>query len=140
LVLYWDEAPLQPDAQRRLAFTIGLGRLYGAPSKELYVPGGDRLRLFVNGRAIQNQPFIVTAYIKGTATRQTVTVKLPDGLTLADGQRLSQTIPPTAAGYARVFWRVTAARTGRYGLEAALPGVGVAREKVEVRETSIFAD
>jgi hypothetical protein len=136
VVLYWATTNMKPDEMRALAFTYGLGRVLSDANNEAAAAQGGKLRLFTSPGARTGQPFVVCAYVKGDAK---VTLKLPVGLTLADGDKAEQAASAANnAGYGQVSWRVQGAKAGKFAISAEAPGIGIAKETVEVRDTSLF--
>jgi hypothetical protein len=137
VVLYWAQTKIKPGETRELAFTYGLGRILGDGNAGAVGQGG-KMRLFTSPGVVNDKPFIIVAYIKGNAN-QKVTLKLPAALTLAEGEKADQATPqPTGEGYSQVTWRVKGAKPGKYTIEAEAPGIGNAKEIVELRPTSLF--
>jgi hypothetical protein len=139
VVMYWPQREMKASEVRQLAFTYGLGRVLGDQVEyKNIVPAPDgKLRLFIGGRGVAGKPVVVAAYVKGEA-RQKISLKLPAGLALVEGEKAEQPSPdPNPAGYSLVIWRVQAAKPGQFIVEAQGPG-GAAKEVIEVRETSLF--
>jgi len=137
VILYWVHANMKPDEHRDLSFTYGLGRVLSDEPDRQAVAAAETLRLTVDPGAALPRPFAVIAYVKA-APDAAVTLKLPPGLTLVDGNTLTQKAPaPGREGYAVVGWRVQAAKPGRYVLEAQGAG-GTARETVQVDAGSLL--
>src|SRR5262249_25779568 len=130
---------MKANAQRELAFTYGLGRILGdAAGKETVTSDKGELNLLVGNRTAVDKPFIITAYVKSSAADK-VTLRLPEGLALAEGQQAEQAVPgKNRDGYAQVTWWVKSSKTGKFMLEADAPGIGTAKEVVQVRERSLF--
>jgi hypothetical protein len=138
LCLYWQQVTMKPGEHRDLAFTYGLGRVMSDGDAGCTISTG-RMRLFNNGRNMVGKPITILAYVKTTEADQTVTLQLPPGLTLMPGQSAQRTVPPPGKeGYSQVTWRVMAAKWGEYEVQADAPNIGVAKEKLVVRQESIF--
>src|SRR5262249_25430428 len=99
-VLYWAQTNMKPNEHRDLASTYGLGRITSDlnPDSGVKQAGGGKMRLFVPPGVGLTKPFIATAYIKASDPNQTVTLKLPDGLSFMPGQNPQQTVPPPSSG------------------------------------------
>jgi hypothetical protein len=137
VLIYWPEAKMKVDEHRILAFTYGLGKI-PADNKETVVPGDGKLRLFVGNRATADKPFIIAAYVKADE-KQKVALKLPEGLSLAEGQQAEQAVgAANREGYSQLTWQVKAAKTGTFQLETSGTGLGTANEVVQVLEKSLF--
>jgi hypothetical protein len=129
---------MKSDEHRELAFTYGLGRSLSDLSDGVKVSSDGKMRLFVPQASLK-KPFVAAAYIKSSDANQTVTLKLPAGLSFAAGQNPQQTVPPAgASGYSQVTWKLTGAKAGTYIIEAEGPKIGVARERAVVNETTCF--
>jgi hypothetical protein len=134
VVLYWPERRLAPAASREVGFTYGLGELSAGE-------GGGRLALTVGGAFTPGGEFTVTAYVSHPTPGQTVTLGLPEGLSLAQG---SATLPiPLPAADAPspispVHWKVKAGREGTYSLEVRTSTGAVQRRKVQIKIQGIF--
>jgi len=101
-------------------------------------PMARRMRLFC-GLASTHKPFAITVYIKEAGPEQTVTLHLPDGLTLTDGQQAERRVPPAnEKGYSQVSWRVKASQAGKYSVRVEAPGIGKDEELVRVLEPGVI--
>jgi hypothetical protein len=139
VLMYWAQVTMRPGEQRTLAFTYGLGRIASESESEGKFNG--RMRLFVGARRKKDRPITVNALIKSTDPNQTVTLKLPAGLALLPGQSAEQKVPPPLpAGYSQVTWRIVGKEAGWRDVAADAPNIGVASEKIFIRDTSIFDD
>src|SRR5262249_30546729 len=140
IVLYWQQTNMKPDEHRNLAFTYGLGRVLSDLSGDdkTKVAGGGKMRLLV-GRASLKKPFVATAYIKATDPAQTVTLRLPDGLSFMPKEKADKSVPPPGpAGYSTVTWKLKANKEGTYVIEADAPTIGKATEQVIINKDSLF--
>lgn len=139
LVLYWAQANMRPNETRDLAFTYGLGRIVSDQSgKTGEDKTGGKMRLFCP-RASLKKPFVATAYIKAVDPEQMVTIMLPSGISLADGEKAEKKVPQkNADGYSQVTWKLKASKPGEYELKADAPSIGIASERIRVVESSIF--
>ncbi len=141
VLLYWPESPMKPDERRELAFTYGLGRVMSdlPVNHPVEVGREGKLRLFTAPGAVVNKPFPVAAYVRDRAGTK-VNLKVPDGLTLVEGDdALKTSSQVTLAGYGQASWLLAAEKPGKYILGAELYGRSpreTAREIIEVRETS----
>jgi hypothetical protein len=133
-VLYWDQCTMKPTEQRELAFTYGLGKSKSDVGGQRECPNGGRLRLFCAG-ASTRKPFPIILYVKAADPDQIVTLHLPEGMTLAEGQQTERPVPPPGEhGYAQVTWLVKASKAGQYSIRVEAPGIGRAEEPVRVIE------
>jgi len=138
VALYWAQVNMKPGEQRTLAFTYGLGRM-GDDDVGGKIARNGKMRLFVAPRIMEKKPFTVTAYVKSTDANQTVTIKLPQGLTLVAGEKAERSIGKIGPqGFATVTWRVVAPKAGEYKVQTDAPNIGIATEIANVLEDSIF--
>jgi hypothetical protein len=135
VVIYWPELLMEPKGKpRELGFMYGLGDLSGT---------GGRLALTVGTRLKVNQEFPVTALVNEPQPGQTVTLELPKGFALVEGQAKQQ-VPPAAAGaegskYSPVTWRVRATIPQTKFIRVHLDGTGTeAKRLVTIRSQSTF--
>jgi hypothetical protein len=90
------------------------------------------MRLFVPGGVSPRKPFAVILYVKASPG-QMVTLDLPAGLTLMEGEVSKKPVPPpSAVGCPQMSWRVQALERGTFILQATAPNVGIATEQVRV--------
>ncbi len=137
IVLYWQQVTMKPGESRDLAFTYGLGRIAGEYEDSKNFNG--RMRLMVGNRTQVGKPITLLAYVRSTDPGQTVTLRLPEGLTLLPGQTAEQAVPkPGPAGYSTVTWRAITSRPGDYQVEADAPNIGTAKKPFTVWADSIF--
>ncbi|MBL8798535.1 MAG: sigma-70 family RNA polymerase sigma factor [Planctomycetia bacterium] len=143
-VLYWAQQSMRPQSERRLAFTYGLGQIYGegfgGSAEGGFSPREDgRLRLLTAGSSKMGNTFTATAYVKGDKLAgQKIRLELPAGLTLAAGQSSEQFVPkPGREGYSQVSWRVRSTAVGRHALKVDLLGF-TAERQMQVTEKSLF--
>jgi hypothetical protein len=135
--MYWGQLTMQPGEQRTMAFTYGLGRIATEYGDGRSFNG--RMRLFVGERARTHQPINILAYVRSTDPNQTVTLKLPAGMSFEPGVSATQTVPTAgSAGYSQVSWRVKAAKQGPYVVEADAPRIGVVADEIFVKDRGIF--
>jgi RNA polymerase sigma factor (sigma-70 family) len=130
VVLYWNAMTVQPQDRRTLGFTYGLGRMADTADRA-------PMRMLVSGSGKVGRAFVLTFYVRGEVG-ETVRLQLPEGLLLAEGQKLEQVVaPPLERGCSQVSWRVEALKTGRFIVRANL-GRHDAKVDIHVRENSIF--
>jgi hypothetical protein len=129
VVLYWQEREMQPKEVRQMAFTYGLNAI-STPE------GGGNMALTVGGSFVAGNDFTATVYVKNPRQGQTVTLVLPDGLSLAGGQSAEQVIGGKDE-YSQVSWRVRSSKPGKYELRATSGIAGVARS-VRITGGSLF--
>jgi hypothetical protein len=112
VTMYWDARTMAPGTSREVGFAYGLGAV---ASDE-----GGQLGLTVGGSFVPEGQFTVTAYVRNPRAGQTVTLDLPEGFTLVDGER-EQVVPPLPADagsrISPVTWKVQAPpQEGQYTL------------------------
>jgi RNA polymerase sigma factor (sigma-70 family) len=143
VVLYWPQKEMKPNEERLLGFTYGLGQIYGEGSGGSadggYGRDSGKLCLMTAGSSKIDRTFTATAYVKGdTLTGQKITLQLPPGLTLAEGQQAQQVVTkPGPQGYSQVSWRVRSNKVGKHTLEVELLGIKAQRD-VKITEISMF--
>jgi hypothetical protein len=113
VTIYWDARNLPPGTSREVGFAYGLGAV---ASDE-----GGQLGLTVGGSFVPEGQFTVTAYVRNPRPGQTVTLEVPEGFTLVDGER-QQPVPPlppeASSRISPVTWKVQAPpREGQYTLK-----------------------
>jgi hypothetical protein len=113
VTIYWNPREMPAGGKREVGFAYGLGTVAGAE-------GGGKLAITLGGSFAPRGEFSVTAYVQDPAPGQTVTLTLPDGFQLLEGEK-QQAVPPLpAAATSRnspVSWKVKApAREGKYSL------------------------
>ena len=129
VVMYWAQTNMNPGEQRTMAFTYGLGTLFGT--------GSGRLALTGSGAFRPNGTFTVVAYVKNPDPGQTVTLRLPEGLTFAKDE-VAQKVLESGKDVTQVSWRVKAEKVGDFALDAELAGVARARYNVRIRDRGIL--
>ncbi len=79
VALYWAEITMNPGDVRMMGYTYGLS--------ELSLGAGDTpIALSAPATVQPNSEFVLTAYVWNARPGQTITVELPEGLTLASGE------------------------------------------------------
>jgi hypothetical protein len=127
VAVYWEPRDLEAGAARHLAFTYGLSKL----------EVGDLLALSCPSSVLPNRGFVVTAYVWNARKGQKITLEVPEGLRLEDGESAAKTIEENAVR-TQVFWRLKSGAEGTFTLEAT-SGKSKARPRpVEVKRSSIF--
>jgi hypothetical protein len=117
-----------------VGFTYGLGNVDTSES-------GGHLLLTVGGRLVRNGEFTLTALVHQPQAGEKLTLKLPPGFSIIEGEA-EQTVPPVPAGAARpdspVTWRLRAGNDGKY--ELSVQSNKGARQKlpVTIRTRGVF--
>ncbi|HXG09967.1 MAG TPA: hypothetical protein VNK04_09275 [Gemmataceae bacterium] len=135
VVIYWNERELKPGQRREMGFTYGLGSVVSGE-------GNGRLGVTVGGTFRPGGEFTVTAYVSNPMPGERLTLHLPDGFRLVEGQA-EQPVPELPAGARRrnspVTWRVQAGHEGEYTLRVeSSAGGGQSRPLVIGRRLGIF--
>jgi hypothetical protein len=128
VVLYWNEKPLAPNERRELGFSYGLGNLA--------ISG--KLGVSVGGSFVTGGDLTVVALVNNPEKNQTVTLKLPKGLRVVEGD-LKQAVPP-ATGTAQqspVSWRIRADHEGTFVIEVQ-SGTNVSKKTISIKTRTIF--
>jgi hypothetical protein len=110
VAIYWKEEPLPPRGKREVGFEYGLGNLASA---------GSRLATTVDGAFRPGGQLTVVAYVRADRPNETLTLKLPEGFRLLEGeetQRVPQLPPNARSANVPITWRVEAGPTGSYQL------------------------
>jgi hypothetical protein len=132
VVVYWNDQVLEPGQSREVGITYGRGH----PSS-----GDGTLGLTVAGTMAAGGTFSVLAQVSEPKEGQTVTLTLPEGLKLVDGQ-LTQPVPPLPKGAANrispVTWRVRAAHAGTFDVTVRSSTGGTQKKRIVIKSRSIF--
>ncbi|HTU20525.1 MAG TPA: hypothetical protein VMG10_20860 [Gemmataceae bacterium] len=132
VVMYWPYIPMNPKETRHVAFTYGFSALdIGAGE------GGSTLALSVPASVQPNSDFVVTAYVWNAKKGDKVTLTVPDGLQLADGENAEKKVDDGGAR-SQVFWHLRSGGDGNYTLEAATDKGKSKPKTVTVKALSIF--
>lgn len=135
VTMYWDARALLPGQDRIVGFTYGL---VGIASSE----GKGELAVTMDGSFRPGGPFLVTAYLSRPLPGQTVSLGVPDGFTLLDGEA-TQSVPAVPADANRrqsaVVWRIEAPeQEGEYPLRVS-SSAGVSQTVVvRIRNERLF--
>jgi hypothetical protein len=133
--MYWDDRWLEAGVAREVGFAYGLGQLASGE-------GEGKLALTVGGSFTTGGQFTLTAYVRDPEPGQTLTVTLPEGFQLVEGDA-RQEVPPLApqgtSRYSPVTWKIRAANQERtYDLKVK-SSTGVSqRQPVMIRSKRIF--
>ncbi|HVS40084.1 MAG TPA: hypothetical protein VMS17_31285, partial [Gemmataceae bacterium] len=133
VTMYWESKSLPAGASREIGFAYGLG--------DVATSEGGKLRLTTGGDFRPGGEFTVAAEITNPTPGQTVTLTLPDGLQLADGDALKRSVPPADAGTRLapvVTWKVKSDRAGDYTLKVDSSSGASASKKVSITTRSLF--
>jgi hypothetical protein len=110
-VIYWGAAPLAAGGDRRVGFSYGLGAVAGGE-------GEGHLALSLGGTLVAGEDFYATAYIDKPLPRESLTLPLPPGVQLTDGERAEKSVPAEhSSTYAEISWRVRATDEGVYTIK-----------------------
>lgn len=133
VVMYWTERDMRPKAGREVGFAYGLG--------SVATSAGGKLALTIGGSLVRGGEFTVTAYVTDPTRDQRLTLHLPDGMQIKDGNA-ERSVPPVAANAARsistVTWKVTAAKAGAQSIRVVSNTGGEQSQRVVIRQRSIF--
>jgi hypothetical protein len=125
VTLYWPEVTMAPNTKRALAFSYGLGKVHVGPQ-------GGSLALTAPGKPTPGGQFTVTAWIKNPKVGQTVTLELPAGMSVAETQGETQSVPPGTRDLAQVSWRVKVAKDAKPGTYPVMARTNTAKASVQV--------
>jgi hypothetical protein len=134
VTMYWPEKPLAPGGHREVGFAYGLGKVSSGESQ-------GKLLLTVGGQLVRNRDFTLTALVNNPQPGEKLTLELPSGFTLVDGQR-EQAVPRVPAGAARsaspVTWHIRAGHDGSNKL-TVLSSTGVKQTlPIRIRTQGVF--
>ena len=127
VTIYWPEVELAPGKLAHFAITYGLGTLEISNDLGLSAPG------FV----LPEREFTVTAYVYKPSQGQTVSLELPPGMRLAEGESAVKTVPSTSQRV-QLYWRVRPTREGEYLLQAQSQRMRSRPVRVVVKSTGVF--
>src|SRR5581483_8900848 len=100
-----------------------------------------KLLLSIGGRLVRQQTFTLTALVHRPGPGERVTLQLPDGFELVEGEA-EQSVPPVPAGAARptspVTWRLRARNEGRFTLEVRSSTGSVRKQPITIRTQGVF--
>lgn len=128
VVMYWPEQELKPNEKRLVGFSYGLGVL--GSQKE------GKLGLSLGGSTELGGEFSITALVTNPTPGQNVSLQLPQGLVLSEGD-VNQVVPAVPENSTRpvstVSWKVKSTKEGVYtiGVES---GTAKASLKVRIRK------
>jgi hypothetical protein len=110
VAIYWNPRELKPGEKREVGFCYGVG---GVASDS------GQLGLSVGGDFSPGAEFTVVALVSNPKRGETVTLRLPQGLTLRQGEQATRAVPQAqAAGRPTpVAWRVRSSRPGSFSLD-----------------------
>jgi hypothetical protein len=107
--IFWEERPLNPKEKREVGFAYGLGAVTGDQA--------GHFGLSLAGRFVPGGEFTLTAQVRNPVKGEKLTLTLPQGFSLTEGN-LEQEVPPAEAGATRairvVTWRVKAGPEGQH--------------------------
>jgi hypothetical protein len=132
VVLYWPEKPLGKGAKREVGFSYGLGTVS--------ITGG-RLGVSVGGSFVPNGDLTVVALVNNPTIGQKLTLQLPPGLEIVEGDA-KQAVPPVPPGagaqQSPVSWRIRAVREGTYVIEVQSSTGDVQKKRITIKTKTIF--
>jgi hypothetical protein len=134
-VIYWNPKDLPPGGSREVGFAYGLGSVSAAE-------GGGRLAVTVGGSLTPGGEFSVTAYVNNPTAGQTVTLTVPEGFGLIEGDA-EQRVPPAPLGAASpnvpVTWRVRApSREGEFTLKVGSSTGAAQTQTIRIKGRRLF--
>jgi hypothetical protein len=135
VTIYWNPREVPAGGKREVGFAYGLGTVAGAE-------GGGKLAITLGGSFAPRGEFSVTAYVQDPAPGQTVTLTLPEGFQLIEGER-QQSVPPLpAAATSRnspVSWKVKApGKEGKYSLKVQSSNGVAQSQPVTIHSSRLF--
>ncbi len=134
VTMYWEEKELADHKGRLVGFTYGLGNVDASES-------GGHLLLTVGGRLVRNGEFTLTALVHKPQAGEKLTLKLPPGFALVEGEA-EQTVPPLPPGATRpdspVTWRLRAGGDGKYELSVRSSKGAQQKLPLTIRTRGVF--
>ena len=111
--IYWDAKSINPGTSRQMAFAYGLGTVTNneADGKLALTIGGD---LFSGGE------FYLTAYVAKPTPGMTATIRLPEGLKLAEGEARQNVPSVMGQTFSQVAWKIKTEKPGRFKITVEL--------------------
>lgn len=116
VVMYWPVLPLEPGpkAARVVGYSYGLGSSAART--------GGKLSISVGGNLSKGGEFSVIAMMKDAAPKESMTLELPKGLELFDGNPTQLVPPPQGGRPVPVTWRVRSTAVGSFTLTVKTSG------------------
>jgi hypothetical protein len=109
LGVFWEQKEIKPGGKREFAYGYGQGTV-SSPENEGLV------EMALGGSFEPGKVFTVTGYVSDPAPGQTVTLEVPDGMTLVEG-KAQQSVPQLGeADFSVVLWRVRVLRHGEFAV------------------------
>jgi hypothetical protein len=132
VVLYWGPRDLEAHGVREVGFTYGLGSMATGTT--------GRLGISVGGALVVHNELTVVGLVTKPAPGETVTLELPEGLTLAAGTPATQPVPPRGASKrpSPVTWRVQANRPGDFDITVRSNVGPVQERRITIRARPLF--
>jgi hypothetical protein len=109
-VLYWAEKPLKAKEKRVIMFGYGTG-LATNPENE------GRVTPTFGGSFEPNKSFTITALVEDPVESQSLTLKLPAGMTLLEGKETQPVPPADNDNRSVVFWKCQLLKTGTFPIQ-----------------------
>jgi hypothetical protein len=101
--IYWAEKEVAPGERRVMGFAYGLGQLAASSAQD----GKTQLAVTLSGALRRRGVFTVTAYVANPEPKQSITLHLPEGFQLLQGER-TRPVPSASGRYVPVSWRIQA--------------------------------
>lgn len=135
VVMYWNDRPLERGEKREVGFTYGLGTVASGEG------GQKRLALTVGGRLVARGEFTLTALVHDPQSGEKLTLTLPAGFSLVEGDE-TQNVPPLPAESTQrnspVTWRIKAPGDGSYKLEVKSNKGAAQTQTLRIRTKGVF--
>jgi hypothetical protein len=147
VIVYWRYQKMSPNEVRSFAFTYGLSEMTLSNSEDQVV-GEDRahdtiMALRAPASVQPGKEFLLSAYVWNGDKGQQVTIDLPPGIDLADGESAVKSLEHGGMERQLLSWKVRATKAGSFPIEATTRKPSdkkdaKARRDVAVKENSIF--
>jgi hypothetical protein len=128
-ILYWTPRELRPGQKMEMAYAYGQG-IASLPESE------GRLKVSLGGNFEPGKVFNVQAFVEDPGAGQTLSLELPEGMSLLDGPPTQPAAPPVETqSTSTVLWRGRAERPGDFTIRVrSSNGVTESRTVSIVRE------
>jgi len=134
VTMYWNERELKAGDTRTVGFAYGLGSVDTRES-------GGHLLLTVGGRLVRHGEFTLTALVHNPKSGEKLTLELPKGFSLVEGDK-EQKVPPVPANASRpdspVTWRLRAGEDGKHDLSVRSSTGAKQKLRLSIRTRGVF--
>ncbi len=130
VVMYWPVKALAVGRSRTLGFAYGLG---------VVTSDEGTIGIHVSPNLLAKRSFRVTGFFTGGAANRQATLRLPDGLRLAEGDAQRPIPrPPQVPQFSHVSWKVVANAAGAYTIRIDAGVQETQERRIVVRSNNLF--